>query len=148
MDTARWRQFKVDRTDYRNGILTTLPLESKQFFELWRRDVVDIHSLAESSLISTRRLVRFEIAKADESGNSFRCVPKVLVERYSSTEKRITSVTRYRESFDIEPNQGSRERDKGVNIPETYWYTIGRDAALERALAEGVESRLRGMASK
>src|SRR5688500_12470852 len=36
---ARWRGFKPDRIDYRNGVLVSHPLVSKQVFELLRRDV-------------------------------------------------------------------------------------------------------------
>lgn len=138
---ARWRGFRVDRTDYRGGVMVTYPLVSRQFFEVWRRDVVTLPDLAESSLATVRRIVRFEIEKRDDG--SFACVPKVLVERYAQTERRITSVTQYRESFSSEPGVlGSRERDKGINVPVTYWYATGRDDALERELAEGIRARL------
>src|SRR6266576_1615339 len=36
---ARDFLFEVDRTDYRSGVLTTKPLTSRQWFEVWRRDV-------------------------------------------------------------------------------------------------------------
>jgi hypothetical protein len=143
---ARWRGFRIDRTDYRNGLLVTRPLSSKQLFEPWRRDVATLPDMAESTLASIRRIVRFEIAKRDD--DTFELVPKVLVERFTSTERRITSVTQYRESFSIEVGQGSRERDKGVNIPETYWYTTDRDDAMERQLADAVRSRLRGAVAR
>lgn len=139
--TARWRGFRVDRTDYRGGLLVTHPLTSKQVFELWRRDVVTLPDVAESTLATTRRIVRFEIRKQPDGG--YACVPKVLVERYAQSERRITSVTQYRESFSSgEGILGSRERDKGFDVPVTYWYAIARDAALERVLAEGVRARL------
>jgi hypothetical protein len=141
VDAARWHGFRVDRSDYRNGLLITHPVVSKQIFELWRRDVATLPDMTESTLATMRRIVRFEIAKGDDG--TFACVPKVLVERFTSTERRITSVTQYRESFNILPGLGSRERDKGVNIPETYWYTTARDEELERQLAEGIRSRLR-----
>ena len=138
---ARWRGFRVDRMDYRGGLMITHPLTSKQFFEVWRRDVATLPDLAESTLATMRRIVRFEIVKRDDG--TYACVPKVLVERYAQTERRITSVTQYRESFSGEPGVfGSRERDKGVNVPDVYWYATGRDEALERELAEGMRARL------
>ena len=145
-DTARWRGFRVDRTDYRGGLLTTWPLASKQIFEPWKRDVLTMPDLAESTLASMRRIIRFEIARLDDG--TFQCTPKVLVERYSSSERRITSVTQYRESFSIETEQGSKERDKGYDLPFTYWYTTGRDEALEKVLADGIRSRLRGAVAR
>ena len=138
---ARWRGFRIDRQDYRGGVLMTRPLASKQAFEVWRRDVVTIPDIAESTLATVRRTVRFEIDEQDDG--TFACVPKVLVERYAQTERRITSVTQYRESFSNEAGVfGSRERDKGVDIPVMYWYAIGRDAALERDLAAAIRGRL------
>jgi hypothetical protein len=138
---ARWRGFRADRQDYRGGVIMTHPLVSKQAFEVWRRDVVALPDLAEATLATVRRIVRFEIAEREDG--TYACVPKVVVERYAQTERRITSVTQYRESFSTEEGVlGSRERDKGVNIPVTYWYAIGRDAALERELAEGIRARL------
>src|SRR6185312_6563447 len=35
--------FTIDRTDFRDGVMTTLPLISKQFYEVWRMDVVTVH---------------------------------------------------------------------------------------------------------
>ena len=139
--TARWRGFRIDRQDYRGGVLMTHPLASKQAFEVWRKDVVTLPGVAESTLATVRRIVRFDIAEQEDG--TYACVPKVVVERYAQTERRITSVTQYRESFSTEEGMfGSRERDKGVNIPVNYWYAIGRDAALERDLAAGIRGRL------
>ena len=139
----RWRGFQVDRQNYREGVLTTTPLVSKQLFEPWRRDVATIGDMTESTLATMRRIVRFEIARNPDG--TFTCVPKVLVQRYTSTERRITSITKYRESFSIETAQGNKETDKGIDLPVEYWYTTGRDAQLEKRLADGVQSRVRGM---
>lgn len=143
---ARWHGFRPDRLDYRNGLLITFPMVSKQVFEIWKRDTATIPDLTESTLATVRRTLRFEIEKRPDGG--FECVPKVLVERFSEVERRITSVTQYRESFSIMENQGSRERDKGFLVPDAYWYTTGRDAALEKQLADGIQSRVRGMVAR
>ena len=138
---ARWRGFRIDRADYRGGLIVSHPLTSKQAFEVWRRDVVTLPAIAESTLATMRRTARFEIT--EQADGSFACVPKVVIERYSSSERRITSVTQYRESFSIEPGMmGSRERDRGIDIPITYWYATGRDEALERELAAAIRGRL------
>ena len=137
---ARWHGYRPDRIEYRGGVLQTHPVVSQQLFEPWRRDTPSLAGQAESTLATTRRIIRYEIAERDEG--TFELVPKVLVERFTSTERRMTSVTRYRDSFNIEAEYGNKERDKGVNLPNTYWYTVGRDDSLERTLAEGVRSRL------
>ena len=140
---ARRRGYRVDRQDYRNGVLQTVPVVSKQLYEPWRRDVATIEDMTESTLATMRRIIRFEIRRAGD--DSFECVPKVVVERYSSAERRITSITQYRETFSINTAEGNRERDRGVNIADTYWFATGRDEQLEERLADGVRSRLKGM---
>jgi hypothetical protein len=134
--------FTVDRVDFRSGLMTTLPLVSKQFFEFWRNDVVTPRDLAESSLHSVRRTERFEVRRLDDG--RYEAVPKVLLERYSFAERRVTSVARFAEVFTTEQVEGSRARDRlGGDLPETYWYAAGRDRALEKALADSIRRDLR-----
>ena len=144
--SARWRGYRADRSDYRGGLLITYPLVAKQAFEVWKRDTPTVSDIADNTIATMRRTIHFEIARRDNG--TFECVPKVLVEKFASTEGRITSVTRYRDSFSLEPNQGSREADKGRDIPTAYWYTTGRDVVLEKDLAAAIESRLRGMVAR
>jgi hypothetical protein len=138
---ARWRGYRPERIEYRNGIFQTYPVVSKQIFEPWRRDVSSMESMTESTLATMRRIVRFEISKRDD--DTFECVPKVIVQRYSSLERRVTSITRYRETFSIASAVGNKERDRGVDLVDTYWYAVGRDADMEKELAKAVESRVK-----
>ena len=143
VEAARYRGFKPDLLDYREGILITQPLVSKQIFEVWRRDVVTLDDQVESTLATTRRIIRFEIEKEGDDDGPFRCVPKVLVQHYAAAERRITAIQRYREAFSLTNVQGSKERDRGIDIPPEYWYTTGRDAAMEKQFAEAIESRVK-----
>lgn len=137
-ESARNRFFNIDRDDYREGLLTTVPVISEQFFEPWRRDVGDGTELLQSSLATVRRTLRFEF---ERNGDSWTMTPKVVVERYSLAERRITSVTQYRTIV-----QGSVEPDRpgpdGTRIPNSYWYAIGRDTALEKTLADEIHGRI------
>ena len=139
-DVARDRQFVIDRQDFRGGVLTTEPLVSAQFFEPWRRDAITADAVAESSLATIRRTIRFAFKSADNG--TFSVVPQVVVERYSSAERRITNAMLYRSAFKRTTATGTRESDRGVQLPARYWYRIGNDAALERDLAEAVRRRL------
>jgi hypothetical protein len=144
---ARDFLFKIDRIDYRQGLLTTQPLVSGQWFEPWRRDARTDYDRAESSLATTRRTIRFEFSR--QSDDTWQVTPKVLVERQSISEKRITAVVKYRNVFTLPQGirarpYGSRETDVGVALPERYWYPLRRDATFERALAEAVQKRLDG----
>jgi hypothetical protein len=137
---ARDDGFVLDRPGYRDGVMTTQPLTSKQFFEPWLHDVVDDHSLVQSSLSTMRRTVRFEMAKVGEGAAvAWQCVPKVLVERYQVVERRVTNETEYRQVFTLTREQlnmqEERERDPTAGIPPFYWYAVGRDHELERQLS-------------
>ena len=37
----------------------------------------------------------------------------------------------------------TKESDEEILIPTKYWYAIGRDAALEKAIADSIRKRLR-----
>src|SRR5438034_1482151 len=82
-DSARHFGFILDRLDRRAGLITTQPLVSKQFFEFWRPDVVTGDDLADSSIATYRRTLRFQLEKLDggKSGGGYRASPSILIER-------------------------------------------------------------------
>jgi hypothetical protein len=133
--------FRIDRADFRAGILSSEPLISAQIFEPWRRDVQTGDDLARSSVATYRRTVRFEILRNDD--DSYELTPKVLVERQAILERRITSVALYRSAFRRDRlARGSRAADQGIYIPSSYWFATGRDEALELALAQALRAKL------
>ena len=137
--------FTIDRIDYREGTLTTLPLISKQAYEFWRNDVVDARDLAQSSLGTMRRTVWLTIKRLPDG--AFDAAPKVVVERYATVERRITSAAQYRDIFSIRLVDVSRDVEQtGMAIPAEYYYAIGRDHALEKQLMQSVQNRLRQIA--
>jgi hypothetical protein len=137
---ARDRHFAIDRRDYRQGLLTTVPMVSAQWFEVWRPDVSTLDDAAESSLATVRRSIRFEIARGD--GGQFVLTPKVLVERQAVTERQLSDPALYRQAFARTLARGSRSRDQGLDVAQRYWYAIGRDEPFERRLAESLRRRL------
>ena len=146
-DAAKARGFLIDRTDYREGLLYTQSLVSKSAFEFWRGDVADGPSLAQSSVGTIRRTVRFIIRRQPDG--TFVAQPKVAVERYSSVERRITSAAQYHDIFSIRLMDVDREREfTGTELPAEYWYAIGRDHNLERELARDIQHRLRVLARR
>jgi hypothetical protein len=136
------RLFPIDRTQYRDGVLTSEPVVSKQFFELWRTDAVSVHDVAESSLATIRRTIQFAITRREDG--TYQAVPKVLVERYASTERRLTNITQYHQAFtggriDTNPDQAG-----STASGSDYWYPLRRDTDLEKDLAASIRQRLRG----
>jgi hypothetical protein len=138
-NTVRNYQFTLDRQDYRNGVLTTQPVISKQIFEPWRRDAGTFHAIMQSTLDTIRRTIRFDFVRADNG--SYIARPKVLVERLSQLQRRITSASEYTLVFTA-PGANTTT-DQGVIIPARYWYAIGRDEAMERDLADSVRDKVK-----
>ena len=135
--------FPIDRLDYRAGILQTLPVVSGQWFEPWRREQQLVADVQQSSLGTVRRTMRFEITRGGSPESGWTVVPKVLVERESVAERRITSPTYYTSFFRRDINAyGSRLSDQGLDVPTDYFYPTGRDSALERKLAAMITARL------
>lgn len=143
--TAKDHGFRIDRRDYRLGIMTTDPLTSKQFFELWRSDEATAHDVAQSSLNTIRRTIHFEFQRREDG--TFIVAPKVLVEQLANVGHRITSAVQYQSVFDPSLQRGSAEEDQGTVLPQRYWYAIGRDETMEKILAGEVGERL-GRAGK
>jgi len=144
-DVARDFLFKLDRIDYRAGVLTTVPMASAQWLEPWRRDARTLYDVEESSLATIRRSIRFEFEK--QADDTWQVAPKVLVERQTIAEQRITSVVLYRQVFSpaVSPRfrpSGSHEADVGIQLPARYWYPLRRDSEFERAIAQAVQKKL------
>lgn len=132
---ARDRFFEISHRDFRRGRLITKPLLSKQAGEFWREDVVDGGGLIESSLSTVRRTVWFEID--EEPSGRFVLTPRVVVERRSVPERRVTDAAQFRAAV-AGVSFGAVTDDTGSRLPTQYWYAIGRDHPLERALAADV----------
>lgn len=143
-DVAKDYLFKLDRVDYRAGVLTTLPMVTSQAFEPWRWDASTAFDRDEATLSAMRRTITFEFAKQDDGG--WQVSPKVLVERQVMAERRMTSPVLHRSAFTLSRNPydratGTRESDVGVYLPSRYWYPVRRDAEFERKLATAVQKR-------
>jgi hypothetical protein len=135
------RLFPIDRTQYRDGVLTSQCVVSKQFFEVWRTDAVSVHDVAESSLATIRRTVRFDITR--HSDGTCDAVPKVLIERWASTERRLTHITQYHQAFTQTRDDTSPDQPGVAASGADYWYPVRRDTDLEKDMAGSIRQRLR-----
>jgi hypothetical protein len=111
--------FKIDRRDQRSGLLTTEPLISKQFWEVWRNDAGTLKDAQEATLATVRRTIFFQFHK--EGDGAFTVTPKVLVEKESKVDPKFKA--------DIEG-------------PSTYWYALRRDEVVERRVARAIKHHL------
>lgn len=140
--TLRNDQFDIDEEDYRQGVLTTWPMISKQAFEIWRSDAGTVYDVVEDSLQNIRRSVRFELSRGPDG--TYVARPKVLIEQSSHPERRISAVSEAAQAFVPLGEVPTRFTEEGANIPNRYWYALGRDEAMERELANSVREKLRG----
>lgn len=60
-EVLRRHRFRIDRMDRRQGIITTYPETSQQFFEFWRRDVATARDWLDASVNPVRRRVEVRL---------------------------------------------------------------------------------------
>lgn len=137
---ARRYGFTPDVQNYRQGVMTSKPLTSKGVGEFWRRDVLDSDDLAHSTLATYRRTIRYDINKTPD--DQYEVGVKVLVERSSQFERRVTTGIQFRDAFGLYPPGMEFRADDGTELPAQYWYATGRDTTLENALAETIREKL------
>jgi hypothetical protein len=131
-DLARSEQFTLDRQDYRDGILTTHPLVSRQIFEFWRPDSGDLYYVVQNSLQTVRRTIEFQF---HEVGEGYTVTPKVVIERLAQQNKRITSTSEYGQAFggyDLTPDITNSD----------LWFAVGRDLMMEAELANAIKQHI------
>ena len=133
-------EFEIDQENYRLGLLTTFPMISKQFFEVWRSDAGDVHGVIWDSLQTIRRTVRFDFTR--RPNGSYIVFPKVLIETCSHPERRITSQAQYSQAFTSVAETPTIINDQGVAVATRYWYSVGRDEAMEKELANSVREKM------
>jgi hypothetical protein len=133
------RDFALERRDYRNGILTTRPVLGAQLLEIWRRDIVDPYSVAESNLASVRRTIQFEFIT---TGSDVEVSPRVVVERKAMVERRVTLGLLNRNAFSGSTVEGYNDYDQPIRAEREYWYATRRDENFEKILANEIQQKL------
>ncbi len=139
-EATRHYHFLPDALNYRQGIMTSKPLVSKGMGEFWRNDVQDESDLVKSTIATYRRTIRYDIDRTDD--DRYEVGVKVLVERSSQFERRVTTGIQFRDAFGPYPPAAEFRSDDGVKQDAQYWYAVGRDQTLEKALAQVIEDKL------
>ncbi|MEZ0265734.1 MAG: hypothetical protein ACAI43_13475 [Phycisphaerae bacterium] len=150
-DVIRSYLAEVDRVDYRAGLVTSKPLVSKQFWEFWRPDTGTAGQSFDNTVATIRRTIFVTIERSPDQ--TFTATPKVLVERLSLQERRLTDVVQYRQAFTgpigsrgtISRGQFSKDADDETDatlLPVRYWYATGRDAPMEAEVAARLRDHL------
>jgi len=134
-DTVRTLQFQPlwDATPY--------PMISKQLLEPWRKDAGTAHAVTENSLATIRRTLRFEINRGEDG--AYVMTPKVLVERLTVVERRLTAAVQFRSAFSGPAAESKSSVEAESDLPPRYWTPIARDTAMEQDVADQVRRRMR-----
>lgn len=136
----RQRFFQIDRLDYRIGLLESKPLVSKQLWEFWRSDVGSTQQALASSVDTYSRTVHWQVAA--DAGGGFAATPHVVVERFTTPPRHVTTLIGFRDSLTRPESQTGLSQSNLDKVPANRWYAIGRDQALEVALAQDLLDRM------
>jgi hypothetical protein len=137
-ETLRRRGFRLDRVDRGAGIVTTFPVMSQHFFEVWRHDVNTAPDFWESSLNPMRRWVEVRVARGDDE--TWREIAvNVHKERLSSPDRQFNSTGAAFQYFgDTLPSTTGKPR---VTAEDDRWLDRGRDPAMEEYLLRAILGR-------
>jgi len=138
LDVLVRMELPPDRQDRANGVIETLPVTSKQFWEFWRRDIADPYSQVVSDLQTIQRkvIVRFSPLPTTER---WRVEVEVPVYRIQLPERQLTS-----SSTAIELYGSTVPTTTGEIVPRqqvAYQEPLGRDAALEDRILDLILSQ-------
>ena len=137
-ETLRRHRFRLDRVDYRAGVITTMPVTSQNIFEPWRHDVDTREDLWESTLNPIRRWAECSVTRgADDTWQEVALV--VHKERFSSPDRQFNSTGAAFQYFgDSLPSTTGLVR---VTPEYDRWLDMGRDPAMEEHLLNAIFKR-------
>ena len=136
VDVLREYRFRIDRQDYRFGVVTTDPLDAPTIFEPWDSTNSTLKQVEQATLSHLRRTVTVSFDRAeDESdaadGADYELDVSVALQRKSVPVRRLSGKTRRNvfSTLSAVPYEWAKR-----GIPAVYWEDIGRDEELERRL--------------
>ncbi len=134
----REQGFRVDRQDYRMGVVTTLPLDAPTLMEPWRAANTSSAPSHDSTLNAQRRLVRVSLTPMDQTlgPDAYLLSVEATLERRSWPDRRLTGSTNGHTIVAPLSDTPLELRQRGV-VSES-WRPMGRDAQLEDRLIAAI----------
>lgn len=138
-DTLRRRYWTLDRQDRIEGVITTHPETSANFFEVWRPQPKPAYYYAESNLATVERKATVSITPVDQTG-SYDLSVQVDRLRYSLEERQIDNSAAALRIFNREtPTVGEGRKER---LSESSgWVPLGRDQFMEQSVLAAILKR-------
>jgi len=137
VDVLRKHRFRIDRSDLRAGVITTMPETSQSVVEFWRRDVATAYDLAESTLHTVRRSAVIHIVPSEDR-SEYSVDVTVNRECFDMAERQINNAAGAPRVFSVSMPTTRRRRAKAEEI---RWLPDGRDGAMESRLLAKIMAR-------
>lgn len=138
LETLRRHHFRLDRVDRLAGVITTLPITSQHFFELWRHDVDTREDFWEATFNPIRRWVTVDLTSV-QGADWTQLALQVQKERMTSPDRQFNSTgAAYQYFGDRLPSTTGLVK---VTAEQDRWVSIGRDAAMEEYFLKKILTR-------
>lgn len=130
-EALRRSYFRIDRRDRIEGVITTLPETSAQFFEFWRPQSDTAYHWAESNLHTIALAAKVNVKPAEDP-DTYDLAVQVERLRYSLEERQVDNPAAAMRLFSGETPTVSGRMERPS---ETFqWIPVGRDQPMEEKL--------------
>lgn len=134
-ESLRHNYFRLDRQDRTEGVLTTVPETSANWFEVWRPQPKPGYYWWESNIATVQRTATIHFRAASSQPGDYELDVEVQRQRFNLVERQVdNSAAALRLYSNAAPTtEGHQERPSQT----VRWIPLGRDQVLEeRLLAE------------
>ncbi len=128
--------FRIDRRDYRLGVMSTVPLINPEIAEPWRRDQTGFWHALENTVNNQRHTIRITISAVPDKPEFYEIAVQAMVERQSNPSE-VLGGPIFAEGSGFGRNPVTLRSDyTGNDKTGDYWTIIGRDPAIEKKILE------------
>jgi len=144
-DVLREQGFDLALVDRHSGRMTTKPVSSQHFFEVYRHDVLTRYDAWEATVAPIRRRVEVIITAPEAPDSPAHLGVEVRKERLSSPDRQFNDSGALFHFFGyLLPSTGGRPT---IQPQDDRWIDLGRDGVLEAHLLDRIVNRAGGEAT-
>jgi hypothetical protein len=138
-EALRRNYFRLDRQDRTEGVLTTIPETSANWFEVWRPQPKPGYYWWESNIATVQRTATIHFRAASSQPGDYELDVEVQRQRYNLTERQVdNSAAALRLYSSVAPTaEGQKERPSQT----LRWIPLGRDQPFEERLLADIMER-------